>query len=377
MILLFNNYKITRPVIVNTQISTEELFTRDDSRAFISAPKSFSATNAWISPVAISNTFNYPISIEELFPYWLRKQSAGITGSLIQLTTMYYDWLTCNSGDVNNLSFLNLESIIDINSIPKNLVTYISQTYFNAFPSSKINNGVDSDFIKNIINNIKINLYSLKGTDSSYKLLFHDLYGISSENVSISYPKNFVMRLNGGVYDWMIDEVRPILPKSFTPDLTKSYLNFSVIQDNDLWQDYSYVVNISTSPSQTEVTYEDFESTIKPVVHPLGMLDFYNIRNDIFDENNISYGVATSELTVIDNYRTYVLGSTQSQAVCFDGAGTTPIYVFPSWDKQISAKYILGMSFGSINIGDFLTLTSPDNNKFDYPNEERVATICQ
>lgn len=372
MILLFNKSKITKPVIVNSQISTEELSTKNDSRSFTTAPKSFSATKSWVVPPAIPDIFKYPISVEDLFPYWLRYESAGVTGSLIELTTMYYDWLTCNSGDINNLSFLNLESIIDIDSIPKNLVKYISQTYFNAFPASKINTVVDGGFVKNIINNIKINLYSLKGTDSSYKLLFHELYGISSENVSITYPKKFVMRLNGGVYDWMVDETEVKLPYVFTPDLTKSYLNFSVIQDNDLWQDYSYVVNITTNPSQVEVTRDDFESTIKSIVHPLGMLDFYNTRNDIFDENIVSYGIVGSEISIIDNYRIYQLGSTQSYGGCSGGAGT-PIYVFPNWDDDIASKYFSGMSFGSINIRDFLTLTNKDNK---YPNNARAEVTC-
>ena len=120
MILLFNKSKITKPVIVNSQISTEELSTKNDSRSFTTAPKSFSATKSWVVPPAIPDIFKYPISVEDLFPYWLRYESAGVTGSLIELTTMYYDWLTCNSGDINNLSFLNLESIISTNS-PRNI----------------------------------------------------------------------------------------------------------------------------------------------------------------------------------------------------------------------------------------------------------------
>jgi hypothetical protein len=57
-------------------------------------------------------------------------------------------------------------------------------------------------------------------------------------------------------------------------------------------------------------------------------------------------------------------------AVC--SGGTEPIYTFPYWDKEISAYP--GISFGNINIADFLLLSPAAG--YTYLNETRAGITC-
>ena len=227
----------------------------------------------------------YPMRVEELFPYWLRQNVQG-SSNLLLMTKKYYDWLSCGMSE-NSVSFLNLEDLIDIETIPDELLKHQLFSYVNSFPVENIktadnpNGNVDPAGVRKLFDNVKINLYTKKGTEESFKLVLENLFGIPANKVSISYPKRYVMRLNGGRFDWMRDDNSKSEPytnnkSSYNPQLVGSYLNHSILQDNNLWQEYSYVLNISG------LSADAYQSTVRPLVHPAGTKDFYNVRQDIY-----------------------------------------------------------------------------------------------
>ena len=131
--------------------------------------------------------------------------------------------------------------------------------------------------------------------------------------------------------------------------------------DNGLWQDYSYVVNVSG------LSLEAYTNVVRPLLHPAGTADFFQIRQDIFNNNSETVSVFTSEIPKINNYYGYTMGSFSSLSSC-DGGDQT--FVFPSWDEEISL-YNSGVTFGNINIVDFTTLTPKSG--MGYPNESIIA----
>lgn len=335
---------------------------------------------------APANTCKYPFNVEELFPYWLRNSTDdGITQSnLILMTKSYYDWLACNT-DINDVSFLNLEAFIDIQNIPDKYLKDQLFTYINALPENSIKTAenptgiVPAEAARNLYDNVKVNLYTKKGTEESFKFVLQSLFGITTANVSISYPKRFVMRLNGGKYDWMRDDTElrgqySLNPSSYNPQLVGSFLNYSILQDNDLWQEYSYVLNIAGLSSGV------YSQVVRPLVHPAGTKDFYDVRTDIFNNINDEIGTVIAEIPIIGNYAYYNLFSSESLIGCCGCSGISggedpwPSHVFPTWDLEIYQKYPAGITFGGINIVDFLRL-NPGPGGF-FPNELRTCTNC-
>lgn len=346
----------------------------------------FTAPSPLLTAPAPKNSCTYPIRVEELFPYWLKNSNDdGVTQSnLVLMTKSYYDWLTCGI-TANDVSFLNLEALIDIQSIPDKLIKNQIFSYINSFPQDSIklednpNGIVEPNSVRNLYDNVKVNLYTKKGTEESFKFVLESLFGISASNVSISYPKRFVMRLNGGKYDWMRDDTvvqgqYSLNPASYNPQLVGSFLNYSILQDSDLWQDYSYVLNISGLSSGV------YSEVVRPLVHPAGTKDFYDVRTDIFNNITDNIGTVIAEIPVIGNYAYYNLFSYESLAGCCGCSGISgstdfwPSHAFPTWDLEISQKYPIGVTFGSLNIVDFLRLNPSEGVSF--PNELRTCNNC-
>lgn len=371
MILLFTKTLPNKNYSTNETLSTIEIAPK---AAFMGASQPIASFYAPFEGLQASCT--YPLNIRELFPYWLRLTENG-NSVLISLTESFYQWLCCNNTDINDVSFFRLEDLIDQQYIPADLVEHLSSTYLNALSANTVNNVIGPEKAKQIIDNIKINLYSKKGSEESFKYVINEFFGVDPNKISISYPKRYVLRLNGGRYDWMRDNLDAqgdysVNIDDFYPQLAGSYLNYSVLYDNDLWQEHSYVVN---TPS---VTTTQYESAIRPLLHPAGMKDFFQVRHDIFNSINDNASTIQSELPIFANYALYKLGSTASIGYTFGCSGGYggitgyPIYIFPSWDTEISEKYYSGMSFGQINIGDFLYLSPAAG--YTYPNSGLKCT---
>ena len=313
----------------------------------------------------LSASCQYPLSVKELFPYWMRIQSEN-DSVLISLTEAYYQWLACNSTDINDISLFKLVDLFNLDNTPTDLLDNLANTYVNSLPPEQIPN-ISSANLKTLIENVKTNLYDKKGTAGSIKYLINTLFGIETTEISISYPKKYILTLNGGNYDWMRDNLGPTgqysaNTNSFRPQLTGSRLNFSVMRDGDLWQEYSYVVNASG------ITTSQYENIIKSIAQPLGTKYFLNVKPEIFNNeyNSLSF-ITIYEIPKIENYTGYTLGSTTTIGYTFGCASglTAPTYTFPSWDTEISAYP--GISFGRININDFLTLLPLTG--YTFPNE--------
>ena len=365
MILLFTKTPQDKTYATNYDLSTVDIEPRSQAQSLVQPIASFFVPTE--QPAA---TCKYPLNIKELFPYWLRLNSNG-SSVLISLTQSYYDWLCCNTDDINSLSFFRLEDLIDLDHIPNDLVEHLSNTYLNALPATSIDTYLTPEKIKNLIDNIKINLYSTKGAESSFKLVINDFFGVDPDDISISYPKKYILRLNGGRYDWMRDNLNATGDYStniddFYPQLTGSYLNYSVIYDNDVWQEFSYVVDV------VGVCLDAYTNTVRPILHPAGTKDFFNLGFKATNQVNTQSSVVTNEIAVFANYALYTLGSTADIGHTFGCSGAYggvtgyPIYKFPSWDADISGKYYSGMTFGQINIEDFLYLTPVSG--YTYPN---------
>ncbi len=104
------------------------------------------------------------------------------------------------------------------------------------------------------------------------------------------------------------------------------------------------------------------------------ILDNYQASLDHFNNLKDTTQIKKNEIPIIINYRGYTLGSFDSLATCYTGFTSAPTYTFPSWDEEISTKYYSGMTFGKIDIKDFLLLCPLEG--FTFPNETRSVTVC-
>lgn len=363
MFLIYSNSIPNKIYDINTNISDFSVPQQDFDEAFQPISAFFSEVQG------LSASCQYPVAVRDLFPYWLRVENDG-NSVLISLTESYYQWLACNCSDIADISFFNLEKLLDLETVPTELLTNLANTYVNSLPPAYIDDGtITSNNLKKLIENIKINLYSKKGTAASVKYFISTAFGIDVKEISVSYPKRYMFKLNGGNYDWMRDNLGTTGQystnlNSFYPQLTGNRLNVSVLRDGDLWQEYSYVVNDTGLTLTTDL----YTNIVKPVVHATGTKYFVNTRPDIFNNSYDSLSFITVyEIPKIQNYTGYTLGSTQTLPYtdgCVSGL-TSATYVFPSWDVEISAYP--GISFGRININDFLTLLPLPG--YTFPNE--------
>lgn len=373
MILLFKkkDREINKQYQINAEVPLFEGIVQDETdQTPFSAPaqstEAFTTLKSYfLNTEELQTTCTYPVNIKELYPYWLRIQENG-NSLLISLTQKYYDWLTCHTNDINDISFLRLEDLIDLENIPNSTLEHLANTYLNSLPKESITqNIVNPEELKKLIDNIKINLYAKKGTEDSFKLVINELFNIDPDTIYISYPKRFVLRLNGGRYDWMRDPTNdpsnPVSGIDLYPSLTNSYLNYSILTDGDLWQEHSYVINVAG------LSLTQYQNVVRPILHPAGTLDFFQKRQDIFNRVFEEITVTETETPYFKNYALYKIGSTGSILYtlgCTLAGITSPMYRFPSWDKEISEKYYPGMSFGEINISDFFTLSPADGTTF-------------
>lgn len=366
MILLFTTKKLNnKDYLLNPEL--QDLSDRTAEFESLSQPVA-----SFYTPTQEFKDCVYPLNVRELFPYWVRISNEG-NSVLISLTEQYYKWLTCNINDINSVSFFRLEDLIDTENIPENLVEHLAYTYLNSLPKSSIEDGIVSpQTVKNLIDNVKVNLYSKKGSIDSFKLVINTFFGVDPDKITVSYPKKYILRLNSGRYEWMPNEPTDTANvtgySEFYPNSSGSFLNYSVLYDNDQWQDFSYVI------SAPGVSLDYYNATVKPLVHPAGTKDFFNIRFDIpANPLNETTTLTEYEIPVLRNYALYTLGSTATIAYTFGCSGSYggvtgyPSYVFPSWDEHISAYNFAGMSFADIIFDDFRHLKPLTG--YTYPNE--------
>ena len=350
-------------------------------------------------------------NIQTQFPWWLieRHHDSSVGSFFIPLVQRYYDWLYSEDGyglglhEVGEIQFLRL---IDIDRTPVHMLKHFFYTYASGFPLDvfearigDLNEGDglpdqmlrESSYIRDFIKGIKQNLYQRKSNEKSFEYFFQTLYGVGfndGDYGGIKYPKIDILRLNGGVpagYEYFNtyegDNGHYINDTAFY-----SVLNVSNLQDGYWYQEYSYIVNVDVDSmvdsESGEVIYEDI---IKGVLHPAGMLGFYQFTLDDYippDDTDEDYNFA--EIPVLGNYFPYRLTDTSGLTACvgcsgseftYDGIGYShgglsgagiagwsgatfniPTYNFPNWAAGISQTSNPDgtlLHFGYIHIGDF------------------------
>lgn len=332
------------------------------------------------------NKFN-PIQIESQVPYWMIKNSDGYgnPSMMIPFLQIYYDWLTETFG-YDSVNIFDMRQLFDISETPSFLLPSFVKTYapdisgiFNLQESLKPK---DSS-IRNTITNIKTEIYEYKSNELAFYRLMSSLFNINPDTISITYPKTKIMRLNGGLLPWMSFGSNPEGANfigstgSYSNErysLIGSYLNSSVLQDGNLWQEYSYVIN-----SEIDDSNPYYAQIVKQTLHPAGLAGFFEQKISFEEQSGNTGGeIFDYEVPIIAYYYPYTLGSTASLPKCSGCTGslhvagwTFPTFVYPTWDIEI------GMDnppvFGMINVYDFFTLQSTNGNQS--PNDA-IGILC-
>lgn len=325
----------------------------------------------------------YPLIIKHQFPRWLRdnfdrEETASL---LIKITEYYYEWLSNEPEKLNDIDLFYLDKNIDIDRTNSSFLEHLSYSYINSFPSEQIikddtGGYVTLDGIRNFFNNIKVNLYQIKSTAKSFLYTISNLLEIDANKIRVLYPKQYILRLNGGRFPWMSSygvnsSGEYNTTNNYYPSLGGSILNRSVIQDNNFWQDYSYLIDTINENNATK-----YEQVVAPLLHPAGMKYFFETGSQYIDNIVTVNSDMLFERPIIANYALYKLTDNISLyecTSCAPGSFDAPTYRFPSWDCDIKQKITAGqyppnVDFGSIYIGDFLELRVCPGSV--YPNDE-------
>lgn len=354
-------------------------------------------TTADISPLDQDPFCEAPNFIESQIPFWL-VQNYSSTGEsyLIEFLKSYYNWLYCGfrKEDIK-LTPYDIEMALDVDQTPDVFLDYFVKTYC---PTIELESEkLQRQNLRKFLNNIKTKFLSSKGTKASYQYLLSTLFDITVEK--ISYPKYGLLRLNGGSFIGINTSVYQIFTTESlysagtitnlpTPDrihygFPKLGLNLGVINDNNFWQDYSYL--LQTTATAQEAVY--YSNTVLNTVHPAGTKAFFEqyvpltpIDFGTADDNTDSVVISPlpRELPAIQNYLPYypnysfVIGGITLCSCCTSycsPSGATAQYVTdldPRWSESISDTTVY---FKDITIGDFLELYPIENS----PN---ITTSC-
>ena len=273
-----------------------------------------------------------PLDIQSQLPFWINQNYGSNIGEqyLVSFLQAYYNWMYCGfkKEDIN-LTPYDIEELLNIDSVPDIFLDEYVKVYAPFITPAAIS-PEDRQNLRKFLRSIKTDFLISKGTENSYRYLLKILFNVS--NVTIDYPKKYLMRMNGGKYidiSWDISGETGIinLPNQFDPDapvdaagiiaggvgyniesrpnLFGAALNEAVLPDDYFWQEYSYLLT-SDAPNTGDITYKD---TLLAGAHPAGMLGFFEqyiplVDTDTGVDNN-GDGVITSEaseLPVIGRY---------------------------------------------------------------------------
>ena len=301
-----------------------------------------------------------PLNIESQLPFWINQNYGSNTGEqyLVSFLQAYYNWMYCGfkKEDIN-LTPYDIEELLNIDLVPDIFLNEYVKAYAPFITPAAISSQ-DRQNLRKFLRSIKTDFLISKGTENSYRYLLKILFNVS--NVTIDYPKKYLMRMNGGKYidlSWDISGATGIidLPTGFDPDapvdsssgiiaggvgyntntrpnLFGAALNEAVLPDDYFWQEYSYLLT-SDAPNDGSVTYKD---TLLAGTHPAGMLGFFEQYVPLADTDtgadNNGDGVVTnadSEMPVIGRYLLMYPGITFSS---MPGLQLTNHYFYNTYD---------------------------------------------
>ena len=353
----------------------------------------------------ISDVVDGTVDVKHLFPYWIleRSESSSPNNYLVNFVQSYYDWLYTKSGyelSTTSLHSVGLRKILDIENTPVEFLKHFSFTYASGFSNWFIGatagpEGTDTtENVRSLIGGIRQNLYQQKSNEEAYKYFFQSLFGSDGSDISLSYPKMNIMRLNGGRFgDW----------ESVT-GLGGSLLNSSAkLQDSDWYQDFSYLLKAGVDIVDEDTGLPVYYNDLQTMLHPSGLKGFFEKTvQDYIPSDDYDGGILQGENPILGNYFAYRLSNTTGYTACigccgsgwgYDGPtayiGATlgtfggasggwtqgnvwasigsggvsaeyniPTHNWPDWDDDISS----GLTFGGIYIRDFVYLYPADSS---------------
>jgi len=304
------------------------------------------------------------IDIRHLFPRWILQKSRSDFPDtyIVKFTQAYYDWLYNFTGyklTIDSEHGVGSRELVDIETAPVEFLRHFTYTYVSGFPDAYINIADTREFIQNI----RQSLYQRKGTEESYLYFFSALFGASEPNVQFSYPKEKILRLNGGKFDgWQIitdvgqtghyggasedDDVGVL-------HLGGSFLNGDfVIQDSYWYQEYSYLVKANIEEIDEDTGLPLYADLLKEVLHPAGMKGFWEkVESDYIPPGDFDGGFYFCESPILDNYFPYRINDTTSIRFCAgcSGGGYTfdgPTAQLHGW-QGASLEGMTGWTYGS------------------------------
>jgi hypothetical protein len=201
--------------------------------------------NFSLKPITIEVKNKLSSVVSSSIPNFLEREYELFTDFIKQ----YYRWLE-SSKNVNYIPH-NLEQLLDIDSVPPELIDKFYETYLPLLPrkfATDKESGLSLD-IKKVVKNIR-DFYSKKGTEDSFRFLFRVMF---DTEITLSYPKEKMLFTSGSVW------VKPIiiringLTDTFSADIigktvytlnASGNVNFSADIDDTI---YTFVENLETT----------------------------------------------------------------------------------------------------------------------------------
>lgn len=116
--------------------------------------------------------------------------------------------------------------------------------WFSAFgiPEFSTKSNIIAGVDKSLLVSLMKHIYAIKGTEMAMKLFFNLCFG---ENITIYQPKQNIAVIDG---NWVLDDI-------------------FVIRDDELYQEYSYVIVVKNDISEYQ---EAFDAIYRLLIHPAG-----------------------------------------------------------------------------------------------------------
>jgi hypothetical protein len=332
--------------------------------------------------------------ITDQIPLWIvfEKEDLEDNGqtpvTIFDFLQKYYDWLYCDSPSGSEYGLgKRLLDLIDIDRTRNEFVKRLATVYADGIPSnaySDVGGKITIDNVRKFIHNIRKNFYHKKTTLDGIRYFFKVLFDIDSENITVTYPKKHLLRLNGGRF---FDERFAFPGGTGTyetlQNLSGSCLNFSRIQDSNFFQDYSYLLKVGIKSSYYKDTYKAlahpaglkviYEKTLEDYAGPQTDYDSFKICERSYLRSYSPYNIFTEYTTPIGEVDgisyfglPYCTGCTSY------GIFNAPTNAHPNWAQNAE---VTGFNFKDIKLKNFFDICY-DNEVITSPNRGLSCFFC-
>ena len=247
------------------------------------------------------------------FNFYARDRLPGHVQELYDKFTkfivLYYKFLE----DPSRNTIASVESSLDVDFTPDNLVMLFKRVYAEGFPDRVFYNDEEEgrvtrvDFInpsqsqldvRNFLKYVK-DFYKLKSNVEAYNFFFRALFNASP--IEISYPKTVLHFCSEGAYR----------PETDADENTTYYENdyglisgFSRLPDNQYFQNFSYLID-------STIDFALYERLVRRLLHPAGLFLAGNFTlNDEFDQPGTTGTTNPIEIPIIGHYAPYRFNTT-------------------------------------------------------------------